>query len=303
MKPAWAPCFAEREGGPFLRPRDSTPPIPPLIDLARLLAATENFIDEKDDEEDLRLLLAPGSSLGGARPKASIRDRDDHLMIAKFPNRHDEYNVALWEALALTLARKAGLATPVWRIEPVAKRKALLLRRFDRLGQRRIPFLSAMSMLGANDGAQHSYLEIVDALARYGAAAQDDKRELWGRIVFSVLISNTDDHLRNHGFLYAGRNGWRLSPLYDVNPVPADIKPRILSTAIDETDGTASLQLALEVAPYFDLKDLDARQIARRIGEAVSTWRIEAAKLGLKKAEMDRMASAFDHDDLTDATS
>src|SRR6185437_2288490 len=142
-------------------------------------------------EEDLRLLLAPGSSLGGARPKASIRDRDGYLMIAKFPNRHDEYNVVLWEALALTLARNAGLITPNWRIEPVAKRSTLLLRLFDRLDRARIPFLSAMSMLGANDGAQHSYLEIVDALTRYGAAPQDDKRELWGRVVFSVLISNT----------------------------------------------------------------------------------------------------------------
>jgi serine/threonine-protein kinase HipA len=293
--------FAEREGGPFLQPPGSAPPVPPLIDLARLLAATENVLDEKGTEEDLRLLLAPGSSLGGARPKASVRDKDGHLTIAKFPNRHDEYNVVLWEALALTLARKAGLVTPEWRLELAAKRKTLLLRRFDRLRQRRIPFLSAMSMLGANDGAQHSYLEIADALTRHGAMAQEDKRELWGRVVFSVLISNTDDHLRNHGFLYGGRDGWRLSPLYDVNPTPADIKPRILTTAIDETDGTASLNLVMEVAPYFDLKPVEARQIAKRIGEAVAGWRMEAARLGIRRAEMDRMASAFEHDDLKDA--
>ena len=293
--------FTEREGGPFLQPPESAPPIPPLMDLARLLTAAENVVDEKDSEEDLRLLLAPGSSLGGARPKASVRDKGGHLTIAKFPNRHDGYNVVLWEALALTLARKAGLITSEWRLEPVARRQTLLLRRFDRRGNIRIPFLSAMSMLGATDGGQHSYLEIVDALGQYGAAPQEDKRELWGRVVFSVLISNTDDHLRNHGFLYAGRNGWRLSPLYDVNPVPADMKPRILTTAINETDGTASLKLAMEVAPYIDLKAPEARQIARRIGKAVSSWRAEAIRLGIKKAEIDRMASAFEHDELRDS--
>jgi len=290
--------FAEREGGPFLQPPESAPPIPPLIDLARLLTAAENVVDEKDSEEDLRLLLAPGSSLGGARPKASVRDKDSQLMIAKFPNRQDEYNVVLWEALALALARKAGLTTSEWRLEPVAKRQTLLLRRFDRRGSIRIPFLSAMSMLGATDGGRHSYLEIVDALRQYGAAAQEDTRELWGRVVFSILISNTDDHLRNHGLLYAGRSGWRLSPLYDVNPVPADIKPRVLTTAINETDGTASFELAMEVAPYFDLKTTEARQIAKCIGKAVSSWRAEAARLGIKKAESDRIASAFEHDDL-----
>ena len=259
--------------------------------------------DEVDTEDDLRLLLAPGSSLGGARPKASVRDQDGHLAIAKFPNESDEYNVVLWEALAFTLAGKAGLTTATWRIEMVAKRPTLLLSRFDRSKHARVPFLSAMSMLGAKDGDPHSYLEIADALRQNGAAPQDDMRELWGRMVFSVLISNTDDHLRNHGFLYEGRNGWRLSPLYDVNPVPTDVKPRVLTTAINQDDGTASLDLALEVAPYFGLKPPQARQIAHRIGLAVSSWRMDAARLGLKKAEIDRMASAFEHDDLKKATS
>jgi serine/threonine-protein kinase HipA len=290
--------FAEREGGPFPQPPESAHPIPPLIRLGQLLSATERVVDEEDTEEDLRLLLAPGSSLGGARPKASVRDKDGHLMIAKFPNRHDEYNVVLWEALALTLARKSGLTTPEWRTESGLKRPTLLLRRFDRVKNTRIPFLSAMSMVGAKDGDRHSYLEIADALTQWGASPQDDKRELWTRIVFSVLISNTDDHLRNHGFLYSDRNGWRLSPLYDVNPVPADVRPRILTTAIDETDGTASLELALQVAPYFDLKQAGARGIVRRVGAVVSSWRTEAAKLDIRKAEIGRMASAFEHDDL-----
>jgi serine/threonine-protein kinase HipA len=295
--------FAGSGGGPFLQPSDNARPIPPLVGLGDLLSATERIVDEVDSEEDLRLILAPGSSLGGARPKASVRDKDGHLAIAKFPNKHDDYNVVLWEALALALARKAGLATPAWRIEMVAKRHTLLLRRFDRSLNVRVPFLSAMSMLGARDGDAHSYLEIVDALTQTGSNPQDDKRELWARIVFSVLISNTDDHLRNHGFLYAGRDGWKLSPLYDVNPVPVDIKPRILTTAINEDDGTASLELAMDVAPYFGLKLPEARQTAKRIGVAVSSWRSEAVNFGLKKVEIDRMASAFDHDDLKKATS
>jgi serine/threonine-protein kinase HipA len=290
--------FADREDGPFLQPPESALRIPPLIDLPKLLAATQRVANEVDTEDDLRLLLAPGSSLGGARPKASVRDRDGHLAIAKFPSEGDDYNVVLWEALALTLAAKAGLTTATWRNEMVAKRPTLLLRRFDRSKHTRIPFLSAMSMLGARDGDPHSYLEIADALRQNGAGAQDDMRELWSRMVFSVLISNTDDHLRNHGFLYEGRNGWRLSPLYDVNPVPTDVKSRVLTTAINEDDGTASLDLALEVAPYFGLKPPQARQIAKRIGDAVSSWREEAAKLGLKKTEIARMASAFEHDDL-----
>ena len=121
---------------------------------------------------------------------------------------------------------------------------------------------------------------------------------LWRRIVFSILISNTDDHLRNHGFLWAGPSGWRLSPAYDLNPVPTDIKPRILTTAIDLDEGTASLKLALQVAGYFELDDEEARRIAGEVGQAVATWRKESAKLGLTAGEIDRMASAFEHEDL-----
>lgn len=164
-----------------------------------MLSATESVAEHSETEEDLRLLLAPGSSLGGARPKASIRDRDGHLAIAKFPRKDDEYSTVLWEAVALTLAEKAGILIPSWRLEPVAKKPALIIRRFDRAQHRRIPFLSAMSMLGAGDNEQHSYLELVDALRQHGASPKKDGLELWRRVVFSILISNTDDHLRNHG--------------------------------------------------------------------------------------------------------
>ena len=289
--------FAEREGGPFLAEHGPTK-IPPLIELPRLLSAAERVLSDTDSDEDLRLLLAPGSSLGGARPKASVRDRDGHLVIAKFPNKGDEVNTVLWEAVALTLAEKAGIPVPAWRLEIVADRPVLLLRRFDREEGTRVPFLSAMSMLDAKDNEARSYLEFVDVLRQHGAAPKEDMHALWRRIVFSILISNTDDHLRNHGFLWAGPAGWRLSPAYDLNPVPTDIKPRVLTTAIDLDDGTASLQLALKVASYFELSEDEAHKIAKQVGEAVASWRQVAKKLGLTPAEIDRMASAFEHEDL-----
>ncbi|MFO1101332.1 MAG: HipA domain-containing protein [Methylocystis sp.] len=288
--------FANREGGPFLAAERSR--IPPLIELPRLLSATERLLDEDDTDEDLRLLLAPGSSLGGARPKASVRDKDGHLAIAKFPRRDDEINTVAWKAFALTLAARSGLPVPDWRLESVADKPVILLRRFDRTDGCRVPFLSAMSMLGATDNESRSYLEFVDALRRHGAAPNKDMEQLWRRIVFSILISNTDDHLRNHGFLYAGGQGWRLSPAYDLNPVPADVKPRVLTTAIDLDDGTASLDLAYSVARYFGLKEVEAKQIARSTGEAVSNWRDIAANMGLAPAEISRMSSAFEHGDL-----
>lgn len=292
--------FAEKEGGPFLADQDPNK-IPPLVQLPRLLSAAEHVVEDNDSDEDLCLLLAPGSSLGGARPKASVRDGDGHLSIAKFPNKGDEVNIVAWEAVALTLAAKAGIPVPQWRLEALGNKTVLLLRRFDRQGGMRVPFLSAMSMLDARDNEARSYLEFVDALRQHGAAAKQDMHALWRRIVFSILISNTDDHLRNHGFLWTGPAGWRLSPAYDLNPVPTDIKPRVLTTAIDLDDGTASLQLAYDVAGYFELKKDEARAIAHEVGKAVGLWRKEAADLGLGKQEIDRMASAFEHEDLKTA--
>jgi serine/threonine-protein kinase HipA len=289
--------FAEREGGPFLAGHGPVK-IPPLVELPRLLSAADHVLSDTDTDEDLRLLLAPGSSLGGARPKASVRDRDGHLAIAKFPSKGDEVNTVLWEAVALTLAAKAGIVVPKWRLEAVAGKPVLLLRRFDRERGLRIPFLSAMSMLDAKDNEARSYLEFVDVLRQHGAAPKEDMHALWRRIVFSILISNTDDHLRNHGFLWTGPTGWRLSPAYDLNPVPTDIKPRVLSTSIDLDNGTASLKLALEVASYFELGEAEARRIAGQTGQAVATWRKHAAKLGITTTEIDRMASAFEHEDL-----
>ena len=186
----------------------------------------------------------------------------------------------------------------IGRVERVAGRPVFLLLRFDREGTTRRPFLSAMSMLGAVDHETRSYLEIADAIQRYGAAPSEDLHELWRRIVFSVLISNTDDHLRNHGFLYEGNRGWRLSPACDLNPVPVQFRPRTLSTLINEQSGDASLELALSVAEYFRLTQAQARQTAYEVANAVSHWRQEATALGIGVVEMNTVASAFEHEDL-----
>jgi serine/threonine-protein kinase HipA len=292
--------FKTDPDGPFLAPPDGAR-IPPLIELPRLLAATGRVLEEREDEDDLRLLLAPGSSLGGARPKASLRDKDGSLAVAKFPHKDDEWNTVAWEAVALSLAAKAGVSVPSTRLELIDGKPVLISRRFDRHEATRVPFLSALSMLGAREHETRSYLEIVDALRQHGARPEDDMRELWRRVVFTVLISNVDDHMRNHGFVYSGTSGWALCPAYDLNPVPVDVKPRVLTSAIDLDDTSASFDLALSVTPYFELDEDDARTIANEVATAVSRWRTVATRYGLSKAECDRMASAFEHEDLTAA--
>lgn len=292
--------FKRKEHEPFLTTYYKNH-IPPLVEVGKLLSAANHVLQESDTEEDLRLLLAPGSSLGGARPKASVRDKDGHLAIAKFPRRDDDIDIIAWEAVALTLASKAGIKVPEWRLETINRRKILLSRRFDRRGNIRIPFLSAMSVLAAKDNEMHSYLEIADAIRQMSASPNEDLKALWRRIVFNVLISNVDDHLRNHAFLYDGLSGWRLSPAYDLNPTPTDVKPRILSTAIDLVDPSASLDLALDVALYFNLDNLQVKKIIKELGSVTALWRQEASKLRIKKAEIDRMASAFEHEDLQKA--
>ncbi len=283
--------FKEQENGPFLS--SGRVRVPPLVKLPKLLAATENFETDEETDADLKLLLVPGSSLGGARPKASVLDRDGQLLIAKFPQKSDEYNVVLWEAVALTLASQAGITIPEFRIETVLTKPVLLLQRFDRFDNIRIPFLSAMSMLTAKDNEMHSYLEIVDAIRMHGEQSTQDSHELWRRIIFNIMISNTDDHLRNHGFLY-GQGGWRLSPAYDLNPVALDIRRRILSTAIDIDDATGAIELAMSVIDYFGLSSKQAEGIIKEVAKSVSQWRKVAKQLGISKQEIERMASAFE---------
>ena len=286
--------FKETLDAPFLASGEGAN-VPPLIRLGELLNAAMRVAADGDDENDLRLILAPGSSLGGARAKASVLDLQGQLSIAKFPQADDPYPVMQWEAVALDLARRAGVEVPTWRLEQVADRRALLLRRFDRDGESRIPFLSAMSMLGAADNEDHSYLEIVDALRQFGSQPERDCAQLWRRIVFNILISNTDDHLRNHGFLFDGARGWRLSPAYDMNPTPLDVKARVLSLAIDEADDTASLDVALAMARQCGLKLPAAKGIVAEVHGAVTQWRNCAATHGLNARDVNRMESAFEH--------
>jgi serine/threonine-protein kinase HipA len=276
----------------FLSPKEKIS-IPPLVELPKLLSATERFIDDHESADDLRLLLAPGSSLGGARPKASIRDVDGSLAIAKFPRKDDEFNIVVWEAVALTLAKKAGIKVPSYRLETILGKSVLIINRFDRDNDIRVPFLSAMSMLGAHDNEQHSYLEMVYALAQNGAYPDEDMKELWRRIVFTIMVSNTDDHLRNHGFIYERYRGWRLSPAYDINPTPLEIAPHILTTSIDFNDNTASLDIAMSVAEEFRVKKEEALSIVKEVTSSVKQWRQVASKFGISKQECDRMSSAF----------
>ncbi len=283
----------------YQAPRDVG--VPGLLALGRLLQVTERMLRDEDSDEDVQLLLAPGSSLGGARPKVSVLDQHGYLSIAKFPKETDEYSLERWEEIALRLAARAGITTPHHELIEVAGKPVLLSRRFDRSGAARIPFLSAMAILGARDGEGGSYPEIVDAIAQHGANGKSDAHALYRRVVFNVLISNVDDHLRNHGFLRFGTAGWSLSPAYDLNPVPADLKARVLSTNIDLDESTCSLDLLESASTYFGLTLQQAREIIKSVAGATSAWRDTAKATGARPSEINRMASAFEHDELTRA--
>jgi serine/threonine-protein kinase HipA len=272
--------------------------VPALIELGRLLQITERILRDEESDDDLRIIFAPGSSLGGARPKASVVDQHGHLSIAKFPKETDDYSIETWEEIALRLADRAGIVTPHHELVAVAGKAVLLSRRFDRINGARIPFLSAMAMTGSIDGERGSYPELVDALTNHGIRAKADAQELYRRMVFNVLVSNVDDHLRNHGFLWVDRNGWSLSPAYDLNPTPTDLKARVLTTNIDLDEGTCSLDLVESVAGHFGLSLVAAREAIHCVASATSTWRKIAAEVGARPAEISRMSSAFEHDDL-----
>lgn len=275
--------------------------VPTLVKLGALLESSERILRDEETDEDLQLIFAPGSSLGGARPKASVMDQHGRLSIAKFPKETDEYSIETWEEIALRLARLAGIATADHELLNVAGKAVLLSRRFDRDQTRRIPFLSAMAMMGAKDGVGGSYPEMVDVLSSHGAQAKQDAHEIYRRVAFHVLISNVDDHLRNHGFLRKGKSGWVLSPAYDLNPVPMDLKARVLTTNIDLDEGTCSVDLLESAAGYYALSLADARSILGQVAGATSRWREVAREAGAAPAEMDRMASAFEHDELRQA--
>jgi serine/threonine-protein kinase HipA len=266
--------------------------VPRLIELPRLLHAIDHLDTEGTLDRDLRDLIAAGSSLGGARPKAVVIDASGRLAIAKFPRTgSDEWDVEGWEEVELRLARRAGIDVAASELVQIAGRHVLVVDRFDRQGAKRIGFASALTMLEAADGEQHSYLEIADTVERHSPRPTADLQELYRRVLFSVLTSNTDDHLRNHAFLRT-RRGWALSPAYDLNPSPDN--PARLSTAIDLDDTSASIENALSVSRYFRLTAAQARTLVAEVEEATSGWRREAEQLGLPRQQIDRMTDAFE---------
>ena len=285
--------------GPFLDD-DTRLPTPPWTTLRRLeaaarrLSADDGLASDAEEERWLSLLLAPGSSLGGARPKANVLAPDGSLWIAKFPAKSDGADVGAWEGVAADLARAAGLRLPETKTARFSRAgTTFLTKRFDRdAAGGRVHFASAMTMLGAADGesGERSYLELADFLARNGAAPREDLAELWRRIVFSIAVGNTDDHLRNHGFLLEDR-GWRLSPAYDLNPNPETAGA--LSLCIDHDDATADFSVALRVAPHFRLAPAEADAILARVREAVAPWRSVAAARGIPARQIDTFRAAF----------
>jgi serine/threonine-protein kinase HipA len=285
--------FRHSEEGPFLAVEDSGVPI--LTDLPKLLEIAERAESGSADYADLKRLLRAGSSLGGARPKAHVADAAGRIAIAKFPSASsDTWNVMAWEKVVLDLARDAGIKVPDSQLIHVGARNVLVVDRFDRRGATRVGYASAMTMLEARDGDQRSYLEIAGVIEERSAATTADLSQLWRRMAFSILISNTDDHLRNHGFLHERADSWSLSPAFDLNPNP-DPGPKELSTAIDFSDTRASVDTLMEVAEYFRLNAEEATDVLTRVSSAVGRWRAVAATHGLQQADINAMEPAFEH--------
>lgn len=290
--------FKLSEDGPFLN-EDISLAAPPLTSLRSLEEASlqledDNAIDNPAFTQWLNMLMAPGSSLGGARPKASVIDPDGQLWIAKFPSKNDDRNVGGWEWVVNELARKAGLNVAEGQIKKLTRsHHTFLTKRFDRVGEKRIHFASAMTLLGKNDGADAasgaSYLDMYDFITRFGGSATEDLKELWKRIVFNICVSNSDDHLRNHGFMLTSK-GWKLSPAYDLNPVPYATG---LSLNIDRYSNALDLELALEVSETFRLNNKESKAAISKIKNAVGHWEKTAAGIGLSRSEIGKMAPAF----------
>ncbi len=288
-----------RMNGAFLDDNDqmAAPPWTSLRELeqASLQLERDDAASDPDYAHWLRMLIAPGGSLGGARPKASVVDEHGQLWIAKFPSRGDTEDVGAWEGVAHELASRAGVVNPEAQLQRFgSKRSTFLSKRFDRESDgSRLHFASAMTLLERSDGADAddgaSYMELAELLIRQGASTQQDLEQLWRRVVLFICLSNTDDHLRNHGFMLTSR-GWTLAPAYDVNPDPHG---EGLKLNISESDNAQDLELALSVAPHFRLKPERATAITSEVVEAVKSWREVATARGLSAAAQDRMKAAF----------
>jgi serine/threonine-protein kinase HipA len=273
---------------------------PPFTSLRELEQASLNL--EKDDSIDnpdylkwLNMLIAPGSSLGGARPKASVMDSNNNLWIAKFPSNFDDRDTGAWEMVINDLAQQSGIQIAKAMIQKFSSHHhSYLTKRFDRTEtNRRIHFASAMTLLGYSDGADYqdgvSYLNLAELIIQNGANIEVDLEQLWRRIVFNVCVSNTDDHLRNHGFLLTD-HGWILSPAYDINPIETGTG---LKLNISENDNALDIDLALEVAKFFRLNHQKAKHIADEIKQSVAQWQKIASKYKISRNEQEMVSRAF----------
>ncbi|MGN0072136.1 MAG: type II toxin-antitoxin system HipA family toxin [Atopobiaceae bacterium] len=279
----------EEKKCPLARPDEG---VPKEVDLPDLLDAADGTA--AGDDADIHDLISAGSSLGGARPKASVRDGAGNLLIVKFP-RADEgelEDVAAWEKTMLVLMAKCGIQIPRSRLLRIGGRSVLLLSRFDRSGIRRLPYISGMTAVQANDGDRGSALDLAMFLEEEGAQPERDIRELWLRMLFSCAVGNTDNHFRNFGFLHT-ENGWKLSPVFDVNPTPG-AGEKYLATAVDVDDFSADPVLAAGVAEYYRWNKSEARDAAEMMAEALKGWRYAAHRCGIGDASIERMAGCLD---------
>lgn len=282
--------------GDFLD-NNKTASTPPWSYIRELQNAASNFENDDDNDETkkwLSILMAPGSSLGGARPKANVLDSDKSLWIAKFPSKTDTTDKAAWEFLAYQLAINAGIEMAPCRIEKImGNYYTFFTKRFDRENGERIHFASAMTMTANNEDTirdnQASYLDIAEFISNYGANIEANLHQLWRRIIFNIAISNTDDHLRNHGFILT-KEGWILSPAYDLNP---SIDKDGLALNINTYDNDLNLELAKSVGEYFRLNNNQMEMIIQEVLKAISSWKTIAKEIGISRSEQELMAKAF----------
>ncbi|MSP95859.1 MAG: type II toxin-antitoxin system HipA family toxin [Betaproteobacteria bacterium] len=288
----------EDEAGVFQRATDAGQrTTPPLVELGHLLAASRAVETNSETAADLAYLRGRGTSLGGLRPKCTVIDAQGRLSVGKFPSVADERAITKGEVLALRLAAKSGIDAAEARLVECGDTPVALIRRFDRPegGGRRM-YVSAATLLGAEPGdeADHTYTEIADALRQHGARPQTDIEELWRRMAFSILITNVDDHLRNHGFLHFDSSQWRLSPAFDINPFPE--RRRELKTWIAQNTGPeATIAALMSVTAYFGIANPRAREILNAVETAVARWQEEGRALGMTGAELDQFTDAFEH--------
>ncbi|MFB3388005.1 type II toxin-antitoxin system HipA family toxin [Flavobacterium sp. LAR06] len=288
--------FKTELDGPFLD-NNNTSPTPPWSSIRELQNAAkmlENDDDNKEIQKWLSVLMAPGSSLGGARPKANILDENKELWIAKFPSKNDTIDKGAWEMLAYELALKAGIDMAPSKIEKIAgKYNTFFTKRFDREKEQRIHFASAMTMTSNSEDTirdnMPSYLDIADFIQNYGVNINENLQQLWRRIIFNIAVSNTDDHLRNHGFLLTNE-GWILSPAYDINP---SIDKDGLALNIDTNNNELDFNLAISVGEYFRLDNNQMDKIINEVIKAVSSWKVIAQKIGISRTEQELMTAAF----------